>query len=252
LKLIFIPVLTFCLLSAMSCKKGDQVKQETPVPEKEETVQEETHHHAPIDCPLRKHGIDPGKMKPFEETAKYIEFLEREDRSSWQKPDDVVKKIGLKENHIISDVGAGSGYFSFRFSEKVPQGKVYAIDVEPEMIRHIHHRAMEKEIKNIETVLSEYDNPKVPNDSDIVFICDVLHHVQKREEWFAKLFSQMKSGSKLIILDFKSGELPEGPPEKVKITYEEIKELAVNAGFSFEFIDNDILPYQFYMQFSKS
>ena len=177
---------------------------------------------APIDCPLRKQGVKVGHLEPFEDTEKYIAFLERKDRSSWQKPEAVIEKMNLKRNEIIADVGAGSGYFTFRFSSMLLEGKVYAIDVKPEMLRHIHHRTMSNRINNIEIILAAHDDPKVPQDSDIVFICDVLHHVKERTTWIKKLHSEMKSESKLVVVEFKEGSLPEGPPEQIKISREEI------------------------------
>ena len=66
----------------------------------------------PIECPLRKAGIDKTKLKPFEEVEDYIKFLERADRAEWQKPEAVVKALGLKGTESIVDLGSGSGYFT--------------------------------------------------------------------------------------------------------------------------------------------
>jgi len=66
--------------------------------------------HPPIDCPLRKQGVDPAHLRPFEDTAQYIAFLERPDRATWQKPDAVVAALGLTGKETIVDIGAGSGY----------------------------------------------------------------------------------------------------------------------------------------------
>ena len=65
--------------------------------------------HPPIDCPLRKQGIDPSNMKPFEEVEKYINFLEREDRAIWQKPDEIVAALRLSGDETVVDLGAVSG-----------------------------------------------------------------------------------------------------------------------------------------------
>ena len=103
----------------------------------------------PIDCPLRKQGITPHDLKPFEDTQKYIDFLERSDRAVWQKPDAVIRELHLLGAEKIADVGAGSGYFTFRFARALPEGKVYAIDIAPEMLRHIHHKAMTEGMNNV-------------------------------------------------------------------------------------------------------
>ena len=215
------------------------------------SVKNSTSSQIPIDCPLLKKGVDVDHIKPFEDTEKYIAFLEREDRMKWQKTDAVIEKLNLKGNERIADVGAGSGYFSFRFASMLPKGKVYAIDIEPEMIRYIHHKAMINDIKNIEAILAEPDDPKVPGDSDIVFICDVLHHIENKSLWLKKVHDQMKKGARLILIEFKEGDLPEGPPEKIKISQNEITKIVINGGFTRISADDKLLPYQTFLVFKK-
>jgi len=218
------------------------------------TVKEEINHDSQlpsIECPLRKRGINHHDLKPFKEVQKYIEFLERKDRELWQKPDAVIKELSLKGTEKIADVGAGSGYFTFRLSKELPKGKVYAIDIEPEMIRHIHHKAVSNNIQNIEAVFSTPDNPHIPEDADLVFICDVLLHVKNKEDWLKSVFSQMKNDSKLVLIEFKEGKLPEGPPEDMKIPLEKMVSITTNAGFINLKQTDKLLPYQYYLEFKK-
>jgi ubiquinone/menaquinone biosynthesis C-methylase UbiE len=204
-----------------------------------------------IECPLHKAGIDPTKLKPFEEVEKYIQFLERSDRAKWQKPDEVVKALGLKGSETVVDVGAGSGYFSFRFAKALPKGKVIATDTQPEMIRHIHHKAMTEGISNLEPQVAKPDDPGVPKNADLVFVCDVLHHVPNRSEWITKLYSEMPSGARLAIIEFKSGKLPEGPPESIKIAKADLIGLLKKAGFTLKEDRAKLLPYQELLIFVK-
>lgn len=209
-------------------------------------------HETGIDCPLRKQGIDVHGMRPFENTKKYIEFLEKNDRSDWQKPDAVVSYLQLKGSEIIADIGAGSGYFSFRFAGVLTKGKVLAIDIEPEMLRYIHHKSMSLGIKNIEVLLASHDDPKVPRGIDMVFMCDVLHHIKNRAVWLSKLSSEVRKGAKLILIEFKEGALPEGPPEKMKISNKEILSIVGNNGFKLLKQNTDLLPYQYIYEFEKN
>ena len=210
-----------------------------------------TSSETPIDCPLHQKGVVHDHNKPFKHADKYIDFLEREDRIQWQNPDAVIEALNIRRDEKIADVGAGSGYFSFPFSSAVPQGKVYAIDIEPEMIRYIHHKAMINDIKNIEAILAEPDDPKIPEDSDSVFICDVLHHIENKSLWLKRIYNQMKKGARLILIEFKEGNLPEGPPEKIKISETEIITIVINAGFAKIYADNTLLPYQTFFVFKK-
>ncbi|MBK03938.1 MAG: hypothetical protein CL932_04150 [Deltaproteobacteria bacterium] len=208
-------------------------------------------HVAPIDCPFAKKGLHKPGMKPFKDIQKYIQMLERKDRSSWQKPDVVVKALGLKGHEKIADVGAGSGYFSFRFAKVLPKGKVYSIDVEPEMLRYIHHTTIVKGINNVFIVFGEAGNPKVPKDSNVVFICDVLHHVQKRALWLKRIFDAVASGTRIVVLEFKEGKLPKGPPAKMKIPKKSLIKMFTKAGFKMHSEKPKLLPYQEFIVFKK-
>jgi len=205
----------------------------------------------PIDCPLHKAGIDPTKLKSFEEVEKYIQFLERPDRANWQKPDEVVKALGLKGSETVVDLGSGSGYFTFRLAKVLPNGKVIATDTQPEMIRHIHRKAMSDSVPNVEPQIAKPDDPSVPAGADLVFICDVLHHVPNRSEWLKKLHSQMSSGARIAIIEFKSGKLPEGPPESIKIAKADLIDLLKGAGFTLKDDRARLLPYQEFLVFVK-
>jgi SAM-dependent methyltransferase len=205
----------------------------------------------PIDCPLHKQGLDASSLKPFAETEKYIAFLERPDRARWQKPDAVVKALRLKGDETVADVGAGSGYFSFRFATALPKGKVVAIDIDPEMVRHVHHKVMTEGIGNVQAVLADPKDPSVPASADVVFVCDVIHHVEARDAWLAKLFSEMKPGARLVVIEFKEGKLPQGPPEGVKIPKARLTGLVRDAGFTLRSDDPKLLPYQTFLVFER-
>ena len=190
-------------------------------------------------------------MRPFEDVEKYIAFLERMDRAAWQKPEEVVAALDLTGDETVVDVGAGSGYFAFRFAKALPRGKVIAADIEPEMIRHIHHKAMTEGVNNIEAKLIKPDAPAVPTDVDVVFICDVLHHVKDRTSWLGKITRAMNSGSRLVLIEFKEGDLPEGPPESTKIPRDDLVKLVTGAGLVLTTEHAKLLPYQTFLVFKK-
>ncbi len=223
-------------------------KNDSKADEKQDVAK--AHHdpdNPPIDCPLRKQGIDPSHLKPFEDVEKYIAFLEREDRKLWQKPDEVIKTLGLKGDETIVDIGAGSGYFSFRFSKALPSGQVIAADVEPEMIRHIHHKAMMEGIDNIQAMIIDAEKPEIPEGADIIFICDVMHHIQDPEAWLKLIHRATRAETRVVIIEFKEGKLPEGPPESLKISKQKLKDLFGKAGFvpaTPVWDYKDVLPYQ--------
>ena len=206
----------------------------------------------PIECPLHKAGIDPTKLKPFDEVEKYIAFLERKDRAQWQKPDEVVNALGLKGSETVVDLGAGPGYFAFRLAKTLPRGRVVAIDSQPEMARHVHRKALTEGVRNLQAqVAKSGDDPGLPAGADLVFGCDVLMHVKQRAKWLATIHAQMKSGARLVLIDFKEGDLPEGPPEKVKVPKAEVIGLCKKAGFTLQEDRSDLLPYQEFLVFVR-
>lgn len=208
-------------------------------------------HLPPIDCPLHGAGIDPRDLKPFEEVEDYIAFLERADRLRWQKPDEVVSALGLRGDETVVDLGAGSGYFTFRLAKALPRGKVVAVDTQPEMIRHIHRRVMSEGVSNVEARVADPHDPELPAGTDMVFLCDVLHHIQERPRWLETLHARMPSGARIVLIEFKAGKLPEGPPEAVKIPKDRLVALVREAGFRLQRDDPDLLPYQEFLAFVK-
>jgi len=204
-----------------------------------------------IECPLAKQGVHPADLHPFKDVEKYIAFLERPDRAKWQRPDAIVAALGLVGSETVVDLGAGSGYFSFRLAHVLPRGSVVAIDIQPEMVRHMHHKAMTDGIQNLHVVLGQAEDPGIPPTADLVFLCDVLHHVPNQPAWLGKLAHEMKAGARLALVEFKEGKLPQGPPENLKLPRSKLIDLAKNAGLVLDVDKPDLLPYQTFLIFRK-
>ena len=104
-------------------------------------------------------------------------------------------KLGLKPGDTVADLGAGSGYFTLRFAKAVgPQGKVYAVDVAPEMLDYIRQRAQDDDVKNIQLLQAFPHDPQLPLASvDMIFICDTLHHISERPTYYPLLVKALRS-----------------------------------------------------------
>jgi 2-polyprenyl-3-methyl-5-hydroxy-6-metoxy-1,4-benzoquinol methylase len=204
-----------------------------------------------IECPLAKQGVHPADLRPFKDIEKYIAFLERPERAKWQRPDVVVAALALAGNETVVDVGAGSGYFSFRLARALPHGSVIASDIQPEMVRHMHHKAMSEGVQNLRVVLGQAEDPGIPPAADLVFVCDVLHHVPNQPAWLGRLAREMKVGARLVLVEFKEGKLPQGPPEKLKLSRSKLIEIAKNAGLVLAVEKPSLLPYQTFLIFRK-
>ena len=189
---------------------------------------------------------------PPESTSEYIRSLEDPKREEWQKPQEVIEKLELKPGQAVADLGAGSGYFTVRLARAVgPAGKVYAVDIDPEMLTYVEHRAKEEKLENVETVLADPHDPKLaPASVEMIFICDTLHHIHERDRYYPLLARVLKPGGRLVNVDFQKRQLPFGPPLGMKIAKEAVIEEVKLAGFRLvkEF---DFLEYQYFLVFER-
>ena len=180
----------------------------------------------------------------------YMQALEDPKRDEYQKPHEVLSALKIKPGEVIADIGAGSGYFTFRLAHFVGvKGKVYAVDVSPDMIRHINRRIREAKATNIVSILAEPDDPLLTDRSvDRVFICDVWHHVENHTKYLSLLKKILKPGGEVVMIDFQKRELPFGPPLQMKIARGDlIKQMEAN-GFELT-KEHTFLPYQYFLEF---
>ena len=183
----------------------------------------------------------------------WLERLESPSRAAWQKPDEVVTALGLRTGDAVADIGAGSGYFSTRFARAVGEtGKVFAVDIDHGLVRHLRERASKEELENMEAVSAAPDDPSLaPRSVDLVFICNVLHHVESRASYYKKLAAALRPGGRLVVVDFFKRELPVGPGVEMKIAREEMVRELSDSGFQLR-REFDFLPYQYFLVLSTS
>lgn len=183
--------------------------------------------------------------------AAYIASLEDPARDAYQKPDEVLKALALREGETVADIGAGSGYFTVRFARAVGSaGRVYAVDVSPDMIRHLNHRLRDTDIRNVVPVLSDPDDPLLPDASvDRFVIVDTWHHIDDKEKYLGLLKRMLKPGGQVVHIDFQKRDLPVGPPAGMKIAREDLVKQMEAAGFRL-LAEHGFLPYQYFLVFT--
>ena len=179
-------------------------------------------------------------------SEEYAKVLEDPSRDEWQKPHDVVMALGLKPTDAVADIGAGTGYFARRFA--MHAAKVYAVDIDEKLLAQVRSQAP----PNLETVLAAPDDPRLPERSvDLIFFCDVLHHIDNRSAYYPKLVKALKPGGRIVVVDFYKKERPVGPPPDMKLTDQDVIAEFQNAGFKLS-KRLDVLPYQYFLFFEKS
>ncbi|MBI4442234.1 MAG: methyltransferase domain-containing protein [Acidobacteria bacterium] len=180
----------------------------------------------------------------------YAAMLEDPERDAYQKPHEVVTALKLKVGDVVADIGAGSGYFAFRLAQHVgEQGRVYAVDISPDMIRYMNRRNRDLGLKNLFTVLSDPDDPLLPNASvNLIFLCEVWHHIENQDKYLAEIRRILKPGGRVAMIDFQKKELPVGPPAEMKIAREDLLRQMQAGGFQLV-QEHTFLPYQYFLVF---
>lgn len=183
---------------------------------------------------------------PPRSSEEYAKALNAPSREAWQKPDEVVRALGFKPGESVADIGAGTGYFARRFAPYV--AKVYAVDIDDKLLK----TAAEGAPPNLEAILATPDDPKLPEASvDVIFFCNVLHHIENRPAYYQKLARALKPGGRIGNIDFFKKPLPVGPPVGMKLSEDEVGAEFKAAGFNLV-KTHSFLPYQYFQVFSRA
>jgi ubiquinone/menaquinone biosynthesis C-methylase UbiE len=182
--------------------------------------------------------------------AAYIAALEDPQRDAYQKPHEVIQALGIKEGEVIADIGAGSGYFTVRLAHRVgATGRVYAVDVSPDMIRHLHRRVRDQGLLSVSPILALAADPLLPQPVDRILLVDVWHHIEDQAGYLALMKKQLKPGGQVVMIDFHKRELPVGPPPAMKIARDDL--LAQMQANGFQLVtEHTFLPYQYFLVFT--
>ncbi|HZE61119.1 MAG TPA: class I SAM-dependent methyltransferase [Burkholderiales bacterium] len=184
----------------------------------------------------------------FENADKWAEVFDDPKRDGWQKPHEVIQALALKPDAIVADIGAGTGYFSVRFAHLLPKAKIYAVDVEPDMVQHLAARAKREQLSNVMAVQAAPDDPKLPQKVDLAFLVDTYHHIDDRVGYFSRLKASLAPQGRIAIIDFTlDSEI--GPPPRARMEPEQVKRELTRAGFKLA-DERLFLPNQYFLVFS--
>ena len=180
-----------------------------------------------------------------------IDWLEREEREMEENTSLLLKNLAVKPGMVVADIGAGSGYHSALLSKMVGTGKVFAVDVEPEMIAYLKARIKQEKLSRIVPVLSTEQKVSLPENAiDMMLLVDVYHEFSFPYEMALSMQAALKPGGKLVLVEFRA----EDPTVPIKTIHKMSEAQAIKefkaAGFAFDKnIDN--LPWQHCMVFTK-
>ncbi len=186
----------------------------------------------------------------FGDADKWAKVFDDPERDAWQKPHEVIEALALKPDAAVADLGAGTGYFAMRLAHMVSKGRVYGVDLEPDMVKYLAERAKKEGVKNLSAVQGTPSDAKLPAKVDLVLLVDVYHHIGKREAYFGKLAAALKPGGRVAIIDFNASSKV-GPPVRERMTAEQVQAEMGKAAYRLA-AHHDFLPNQYFLVFERS
>jgi SAM-dependent methyltransferase len=145
-------------------------------------------------------GREIGRVMPYEVAP----WLERPGRLQEDMPDRVVAEMGLARDAVVADLGAGTGYFTFRLAERVSAGRVYALDIQPQMVETIRRRAQASGIANVVPVLAGETDPGLPAESvDAVLLVDAYHELSHPFEVMTAVVRALRPGGRVFLIEYR-------------------------------------------------
>ena len=179
-------------------------------------------------------------------------WLERGERAAEEGTDTLLANLDLKPTDVVADVGAGTGYFTFRIAPRVPRGKVLAVDIQPEMIDFLNAGERERKLTNVEPILGTVDDPKLPAGKvDVVLLVDAYHEFDHPREMMSAIAASLAPGGRVMLVEYRGEDdaVPIKPLHKMAQA-QAIRELAAVGLEHAE--TRDVLPMQHLMIFRRA
>lgn len=186
----------------------------------------------------------------FQNAERWARAFDDPARDAWQKPDEVIRTLALPHDALVADLGSGTGYFAVRLARAVPQGHVYGVDIEPEMVRYLAERGRREGLTHLTSVQGAPDDARLPRPVDLVLVVNTYHHIAERPAYFAGLRRSLRPAGRVAIIDFRP-EAPVGaPPPRARIPVAVVKDEMGRAGYGLA-AEHTFLPNQYFLIFDS-
>jgi SAM-dependent methyltransferase len=246
------------LIVGFGCAKSDR---EQAMPEDAQHAHHGHHDQHDQQAQQGHHGHGQGhevnehgyRGHRFEDPAAWTEKFESAERTAWQQPDAVVASLALQPDAKIADLGAGTGYVAVRFAAFATAGKVYAVDIEPSMVEWLDKRGRSEGLGNLVAVQGAANDPQLPEAVDLVFMCNVFHHLADPRAYFKAVAASLRPSGRVVIVDFRKDN-PEdapGPPAAMRMRPEDITAHMQAAGYVLARADLELLEFQYVLEYVR-
>jgi precorrin-6B methylase 2 len=178
-------------------------------------------------------------------------WLERPARERQERTDLLIENLPLKQDDVVADIGAGTGYFTFPVAARVPEGRVYAVDIQPEMLEIIQQRSAGLQVDNVIPLLGSERSPNLPGgEVDLAFIVDAYHEFSFPREMGEGIVSALKPGGRLVLIEYRA-EDPSVPIKRLhKMSEQQARREMAAIGLEWVATE-DYLPQQHVLIFRK-
>ncbi len=242
-----------CLLVGLGCQRGSPSF--SPLPEASAPIVATPSASAAPPAPVReargpspeppRDGVYMGRRIAAPMSHLGAGWLERASRESEQKPEHVLDVIGVRRGQTVCDFGAGSGYFTVRLARRVgPEGRVFAVDVQPEMLALLRKKLDGEKITNVTPLLAKPSEPSLPRASvDLVLMVDVYHELERPDLTMAQLRAALTPGGRVVWVEYRAEDPGVQIKPEHKTTLAQLRREALASGYSVEVVDES-LPQQ--------
>ncbi|MBE7178154.1 MAG: class I SAM-dependent methyltransferase [Mucilaginibacter polytrichastri] len=159
-------------------------------------------------------------------------WLERPNREQEENSNKIIATFPLRKDAIVADIGAGTGYYAFRVAKRVPQGKVFAVEVQDEFVKALDARKTRVKQANLEVIKGSEQSPNLPaRSADLVFMVDVYHELLYPKEMIASIRKSLKPGGRLVLVEYKAEDPSVAIRELHKLSVEQADREMAAAGF---------------------
>jgi precorrin-6B methylase 2 len=180
-----------------------------------------------------------------------IRWLERPEREREELPEVVIAHLELEPDQVVADVGAGSGYFSFRIAPHVPRGRVLAVDVQPEMIEVLERRRRATGFEQLTPVLGSLTDPRLPEgEVDVVLMVDAYHEFSHPREMMEAIVRSLAPGGRVVLVEYRGEQRGTGVLPLHQMTEAQVRKEMATVGLVFE-ANHDPLPIQHILVFRQ-
>lgn len=201
-------------------------------------------------------SINPGINRNYADpdVSEWRGILERDGREVWDRRDDIIRQLRLREGQVVADVGAGTGFFSAMMAARVgASGRIYAVDIARNFVAASVQRARDLGLNNVVGVVNDPDSVGLPENSvDLIFVSDTYHHFEYPQSTLRSMHSALKPGGELVIIDFKRVPGVSGPWVMGHVRAGEQQVIAEIEAADFELSERlDFMQTQYYLRFRK-